>query len=675
MRARITLKRYCTAVIAAGAAVVTAFADTTHFTVTRIPPFAFACLATGVFLGEMLPVKIPRRGSDEEITLATSFSLALLLAGGFAPAFLAQAFASISQDALARKPLWRILFNVGQYALSLAAAMIVMRMLSAASRIGSSHPFTSAELPAVLLGAAAFFAVNTTIVGVAVALYQRMPIGLYFRRGVSFVVMTWSVLLFLAPIVVAAAAYSPFLLPLFAAPMLAIYLAAKQAAQSEHASRHDALTGLPNRAAFHATVSEALAELNGGACVLLMDLDRFKEVNDTLGHHYGDLLLGQVAERLRAQLGADDQIARLGGDEFAVFSPRRAPAESLALAHRIAESLRTPFELEQIVVDVQGSVGAALYPDDGTDVETLLQKADVAMYRAKETHADVARYEEHYDHHSPAKLALTADLRTAVQGEEIVVWYQPVLALADEEVFATEALVRWEHPDLGLLPPWSFINMAEHTNLIKPLTHRVLAIALAQAADWAALGLELTLAVNVSTRVLVDEGFTQHVLVALDRAGVAPSRLKLEITESTLMADPLVARRVLRELHRMGIEISIDDFGTGYSSLAYLADLPVSEVKIDRSFVTRMAGESRETIIVSSIIDLAHHLGLRAVAEGVEDVTVLRQLRELGCDAVQGYGISRPMAGEDATHWLLNRLDGSRESAPANSWSSPLTGG
>jgi diguanylate cyclase len=294
-----------------------------------------------------------------------------------------------------------------------------------------------------------------------------------------------------------------------------------------------------------------------------------------------------------------------------------------------------------------------LFPSDGRDVEVLLQKADVAMYRAKETRTDLSFYDERHDHHSPAKLALTGELRTAVQNGEIVVWYQPEFDLRTENVPALEALVRWQHPQLGLLTPDSFIGMAEHTNLIKPLTQRVLELALMQNAAWRSIGIDVAIAVNISAHVLVDSGFTSRVLAALANAGVPPNRLKLEVTESTLMVDPDLAREVLRELDEHNIEISIDDFGTGYSSLAYLAELPVSEVKIDRSFVSRMASGSSETIIVNSTIDLAHNLGLRAIAEGVEDPALLSELQMLGCDASQGYAISRPLPSHRATDWLV----------------------
>jgi len=631
-------------------------AGSAHFDYLAVHPYTFASLAAGVLLGEMLPVKIPRGGNDEEITLSTSFSIALLLAGGLGPALIAQGTASAIQDYHAGKPGWRIRFNVAQYALSMSGAILVMRAVGATAQIGSSHPFTSADLPALLFGAATFFMLNTLIVGVAVAYYQEVAVERYFRSNGQFILVTLGVMLCLAPIVVAATAYSVVLVPLFLVPMVVIHNAVWRGARSEYAARHDSLTGLPNRTAFHEAVEAAIEGDLTASCVLLVDLDRFKEVNDTLGHRFGDLLLGQVAERFLEQLGPSDHIARLGGDEFAIFRHGTDRDSSVLLAHTIAKSLGAPFELEHVVVDTQGSVGVALYPVDGTDVETLLQKADVAMYRAKETHSIVALYEERHDHNNPARLALTAALRNAVDSDAIVVWYQPELDLRTQEVFAVEALVRWQHPEFGLLTPASFLDISERTNVIKPLTQRVLDEALSQVARWRASGIDVAVAVNVSTRVLVDANFTAIVMDSLTRAGVPPDRLKLEITESTLIADPELARRVLCDLDCHGVDIAIDDFGTGYSSLAYLAALPVCEIKIDRSFVSRMASGSSQSIIVASTIDLAHHLGLRAVAEGVEDLAVLPELRSLGCDAVQGYGISRPMPADDATTWLGSRI-------------------
>jgi len=653
VRDRSPVRIYCEAVFLLGVVVVGLMSTTAEARYIPDAPWTFGVLFAGVLLGEMMPIKVSRRGSEEELTLSASFAMALLLAGGLVPAIIAQGIASIVQDIHSGKPGWRVRFNVGQYSLAMAAAELVMRVLSVSQGNGS-HPFATAELPAMIVGIGAFFIVNASVVGVAISLHTGTPIRRYFRVNLPFTFITAFAVLLVAPIVLAAAAYSVAIVPLCLAPMVAMYNTVARSARSDHAARHDALTGLPNRMACHEAIAAATEDEEIPGAVLLMDLDRFKEVNDTLGHRYGDLLLVQVANRFGSVIGRRGQIARLGGDEFAVVASGIDADEAQELAHDIAGSLRTPFELDEMVVDVQASVGIALFPAHGRGVETLLQKADVAMYRAKDTRRDVALYDERHDHHSPAKLALTAELRTAVGSDEIVLYYQPELDLRTREVVAMEALVRWEHPRLGVLPPSSFVRMAEATNLIKPLTQHVMEIALLQLADWHAAGLDISVAVNISPQVLVDQSFTEQVLVALRRADVPPNRLKLEVTESALMSDPVTARMVLRQLEALGVEISIDDFGTGYSSLAYLADLPVSEVKIDRSFVSRMGTETSGRIIVNSTIDLAHHLELRAVAEGVEDWNMLPELEALGCDAVQGFAISPPLKSTQATRWLVD---------------------
>ncbi len=652
MRARSKVRIYCEAAFVAGVAAVALLASHLHLGYIARHPATFAVLAAGVLLGEMLPIKIPRRGGDEELTLSAAFAMALLLLGGLGPALVAQGAASAIQDAFSGKPLWRIRFNLGQYTLSMVAAWGVVQAIAVSSRLDAMHPFASHQLPAMLAGAGAFFLVNAFVVGSAVAMYQNVPIPRYFRNSVSFVLVTGAVVLLVAPIVLAAAVYTVAIVPLCLAPIIAMYNSVSQTARSEHAARHDALTGLPNRIAFHEAITAALEDERTQAAVLLLDLDRFKEVNDTLGHRYGDLLLVEVAKRFRDVIGPGAQISRLGGDEFAVVCRDRDCHQAQALARRIAGCLRSPFELDEMVVDVQASVGVALFPEHGDSVEALLAKADVAMYRAKETQTGVAVYDERHDHHSPARLALTAELRTAVDTDEIVLWYQPIVDLRTREAVAVEALVRWDHPRLGVLPPSAFVPMAEATNLIRPLTSRVLRAALDQIRAWQRTGLELSVAVNISPQVLIDPGFADQVRAALEHAAVSAGRLKLEVTESALMADPEIARAVLRQLQALGCRISIDDFGTGYSSLAYLADLPVSEVKIDRSFVSRMRADSSERIIVSSTIDLAHHLRMRAVAEGVEDLALLPELETLGCDSVQGHAISHPLPADDAARWL-----------------------
>jgi diguanylate cyclase (GGDEF)-like protein len=663
MSRHVTARRFAAATVLACAGVLILLHRHLGLNYITGHPVAYAMLTAGVLLGELLPVTIPRRG-DEQITVSTSFSLAVLVIGGLGPALLSQLLASAIQDLAVRKAWWRIRFNFGQYGLSLAAASAVITAFTAIPELDAGRPFGGADVPVILVGAAAFVVVNAGVVGTAVALYQGTPLGRYFRKDVGFTAVSGGVLLCLAPIVAAAAVYSSVLIPLLVLPMTAIYRAGRQAARSEHAAHHDQLTGLPNRIAFHDTVNALLEEERAPASVLLMDLNRFKEVNDTLGHRYGDELLRRIAERLRASVGGQHALARLGGDEFAVFTQVSGEA-ALEFARRVAEDLRTSFDLGDFVVETEASVGVAGFPDDGRDLETLLQKADVAMYRAKETHASVAAYDERHDHNSPAKLALTADLRQAVETDQIVVWYQPLLDLGTGRVTGVEALVRWQHPDLGLLLPAAFLEMAEHTSLIKPLTQKVLDLAMGQILAWQEMGVEVSVAVNVSTRMLIDPGFAERVRRALMVYAIPPRLLRLEVTESALMADPVVARAVLTELDEGGVEISIDDFGTGYSSLAYLADLPVTEVKIDRGFVSRMQVGSSAAVIVRSTIDLGHHLGLRVVAEGVEEAGTLEQLRELGCDVAQGYGISRPMTVEDTTQWLLrSRPPGNNGRAP-----------
>ena len=654
MRELSKVRIYCEATFVVAIVAVLALIPEAHLSYIVEQPVSFVIVASGVVLSELMPIRIARRGEHEEQTLSAAFAIALLLLGGIGPALVAMGFASALQDIKSRKPGWRTRFNLGQYSLSLIAGWLVIQALSVSPHLDILHPFTSGQLPAMMLGSGVFFLANAWLVGTAVAMYNGTPVGTHFRTNFTFVVITGGVVMLLSPIVLAAAAYTVGIVPLCLAPIVAMYNAVAQSQRSEQVARCDTLTGLPNRLAFQEAIADATQDERNPASVLLVDLDRFKEVNDTLGHRYGDLLLVQVAQRFASVIGDGGQIARLGGDEFAVVSTLRDSDETVHLARRLADTLRDPFELEDMVVDVQASIGIALFPDHGLDVETLLSKADVAMYRAKETHSSVALYDERHDHHSPAKLALTAELRNAVAGEEIVLYYQPELDLRTREVVAVEALVRWDHPRLGVLPPSSFVRMAEATNLIKPLTQRVIELALVQLADWQAVGLELSVAVNISSQVLVDQAFTERVTDALRRSGVPPRSLKLEVTESALMSDPVTARAVLGDLDRMGVEIAIDDFGTGYSSLAYLADLPVSEVKIDRSFVTRMSAGSSEKIIVNSTIDLAHHLGLRAVAEGVEDWSMLPELEALGCDAAQGYAISHPLAGADATRWLLD---------------------
>ena len=603
-------------------------------------------LAVGVLLGELLPLKIPRRGEHEELTVSTSFAFALLLLAGLWPAVAAQSVASVVEDVVSRKPLWRVTFNVGQYAISLGAASLVLTVA------GVDAVFTAGDLPAIVVAGAAFFIVNAVLVGIAVALYVGQPVRAYLRDDIGFSALTAAVLLSLSPIMVVALRAMPELYPLFVVLLLAVYVAGRQAARRHHDATHDRLTGLVNRQRFSERVDELIAAHEPRLALLLLDVNRFKDVNDALGHAYGDRLLRQVGERLAADVGGAREVARFGGDEFAILlAPLSGDAAALDAASSVAERLRAPFEIEGVSLDGEASIGVVLYPHDGTDSDTLLRRGEIAMYRAKSRQADYARYSAEHDHHSPARLGLIGELRGAIEAGQLVLHYQPKVDLQSGRVSGCEALVRWEHPELGLLRPSAFVPMAESTSLIRPLTRSVLEQALADVDAWRARGVELSVAVNLSARCLNDPAFPTTVRELLAAARVPPARLALELTESAIMADPALTAAVLDELHRMGVALSVDDFGTGYSSLAYLQQLPVEEIKIDRSFVMAMAQET-SAVIVRSTIELGRNLGLRVVAEGVEDDDVMAQLRELGCPVVQGYAISPPLPAAAFLEWM-----------------------
>ena len=431
-----------------------------------------------------------------------------------------------------------------------------------------------------------------------------------------------------------------------------------------HQAMHDDLTDLPNRACFYDRTEQALrqgARDGTQTAVLLFDLDRFKEINDTLGHRYGDQVLRAIGPRFRQGLRDPDTLARLGGDEFCVLLPRVDGIGSVVqVAERLIGLLEEPLEIDGMTLAVEASCGVAMAPADGDSADLLLQRADVAMYVAKDSHASVVTYDDELNVNTPARLTVLGELRSAISRDELVLHYQPKADLASGRVDGVEALVRWQHPTLGLVPPDEFIPLAEHTGLIKPLTSWVLNRALRQVRCWrdgadGGAPRDLSVAINVSTRSLLDDGFPAEVTAALENWGVPAHLLELELPESAIMADPKRARRLLTELAAAGIKLAIDDFGTGYSSLAYLKDLPVSELKIDRSFVLHMRQDPNDAVIVRSVIDLGHNLGLDTVAEGIEDRETWDQLNELGCDGAQGYFLAGPMSASDLGIWLRAR--------------------
>jgi diguanylate cyclase (GGDEF)-like protein len=419
-------------------------------------------------------------------------------------------------------------------------------------------------------------------------------------------------------------------------------------------AEHDLLTGLPNRTLFHRRVIDAIAAADrDGVAVAVIDLDRFKEVNDTLGHANGDVLLREIGRRLAAAAGAGNTVARLGGDEFGVIltgvSTEAAHDTLVGLRHVVQQDV----EVSSLPLAVDASVGFALAPQDGITVDALLQHADVAMYDAKTTHAGVKRYDPCLDHYDSTKLALVAELKRAIAGDELVLHYQPKAAVATGDVVAVEALVRWNHPERGLLFPDAFLPIAEQTGIIDSLTRWVLRSALEQIQEWGPSAGGLSVAINISARNLSRDDFASTMLSLVRSSGVTPSRLLFEITETALVADPERAGQNLRRLTAAGIRISLDDFGQGQTSLGYLSTLPLHEVKIDKSFVLDMLDDRTHAAIVRSVIELAHNLGFEVVAEGVETEPILSELESLGCDIAQGYLLARPMPPRQLPGWLL----------------------
>jgi diguanylate cyclase (GGDEF)-like protein len=385
-----------------------------------------------------------------------------------------------------------------------------------------------------------------------------------------------------------------------------------------------------------------------------MDLDRFKEVNDTLGHAAGDRLLVEVAHRLASTLRPGDTVARLGGDEFAMVLHGADANAAAVAARRIQAVVEQPLSLADygINVDVRSSVGIAMFPDHGREPDQLLQRADVAMYVAKRAGGGQALYSPEQDQHSPSQLALVGELGRAISEGRLALFYQPQLSLTTGEFVGVEGLVRWPHPQRGMIGPDRFVPLAEQSGLIRRLTNWVLETALAQCRQWQRSGHDLSIAVNLSMRDLQDPHLGEAIVRLHERYAVDPTRLRLEITESMVMADPKHVIDVLRRLRATGVEVAIDDFGTGYSSLAYLAELPVDALKIDRSFVVGLVADHRRAAIVKATIGLAHALGLRVIAEGIEDAATWQAVADLGCDSAQGYFIAPPMAAHKLDTWL-----------------------
>ncbi|MEU1235511.1 EAL domain-containing protein [Micromonospora aurantiaca] len=773
-------------------------------------PAAFWTMAALAVACDARPFVPPGRRQTSAVFPSTCFTFAILLGWGFGPAVAVQAVAvAVSGWRLGYAP-WRTGFNAAQYACALAAAYAVTRLGPGELFDGGRLHWT--DVAAVGGATVAWFVVNYGLVSSAVRLRFGDRWWPSVRSGLAYELLATGSLLLLAPVLVAAARASAALIPLVLVPLFAVYRMARLSAEREQLADVDPLTGLPNRKALLTEVAEQV-HLHGdraarGApdahlALLLLDLDRFKHVNDALGHAVGDRLLVEVSARLTGAVGAGDMVARLGGDEFAIVVPRLTDIDQAReRADRVVAALAEPVPLDGLPLDVGGAIGIALYPDHGEDFATLMRHADVAMYDAKHRNDTVAVYAPESDHNSAERLSLLADLRRVLEsgpsaqgGEtvgvrggdgaaltpalpvradrparnqrpardggrrsgdgpnrwlrrrrerveerhdddlieriltgadpirrraaragtgpgagplvvgdaefapetetetadadvtqdaeaavstgapgvigptadgstvagpdeqaghpgEITMYYQPQIAIATGEVVGVEALLRWRHPRRGMVDPGELIQVAEQSAVMRLLTRRVVDDVVEQLAKWSAAGLTLRAALNVSVRDLHTGEIADQIADRLARYGVPPERLQVEITEGALMADPRRVLASITQLHRIGVGIALDDFGTGYSSLQHLRRLPLSEVKVDRSFVLGMAEDPDDAAIVRSMIELAGALGLRVVAEGVEDERTWRMLHAAGCDVAQGWFHARPMPAEDLVAWL-----------------------
>ncbi|WP_027645335.1 putative bifunctional diguanylate cyclase/phosphodiesterase [Salinispora pacifica] len=736
-------------------------------------PAAFWTMAVLAVAGDAWPFVPAGRRRSSVMFPSICFTFAILLGWGLGPAVAVQAVAVVVSGVRMGHASWRIAFNAGQYACALAAAHVLIG-LGPGDLVGGGQ-LSGTDVVAVSGAMLAWFTVNYGLVSTAVWL----RFGARWRPGMGFELLSTGSLLLLAPVLITAAQASAALVPLVLAPLFAVYQMARLSAEQQQLASLDPLTGLPNRNALVAEVGARLhrhAEraADGSAparmALLLLDLDRFKHVNDALGHAVGDRLLVEVGARL-TEVADGDLVARLGGDEFAiVLTGLTDVAEARDRAGRVVAALAEPVTLDGLPLDVGGSIGVALFPDHGEDFTTLMRHADVAMYDAKQRNDTVAVYVAESDHNSAERLGLLADLRRVLasglrpdadgggadpgrngsarpvlggadavlpgtsgsspgrwsrwgrrqrvhlvhsdeliqrivtaadpirrraivgpaglpaSGEtveplaaatdgaggpeltaavgcaggladpagagEITMYYQPQVAIATGEVVGVEALLRWRHPRRGMVDPEELIRVAEQSAVMRLLTLRVIDDVVAQLGRWQAAGVVLRAALNVSVRDLHTGEIADRIAERLAQHDVPPQRLQLEITEGALMADPRRVLATITRLHRLGVGIALDDFGTGFSSLQHLRRLPLTEVKVDRSFVLGMTEDADDAAIVTSVVELARALGLRAVAEGVEDERTWRMLHAIGCDAAQGWFYARPMPAEELVAWL-----------------------
>jgi diguanylate cyclase (GGDEF)-like protein len=649
--------RFALAVVGSALAFVGIVGSQNGLALLGHPDLTYILFSAIVILGELFVLRLPSRADDVTLSASSMFAYATAICFGPGPAMASLSVAAVLRGLRLHRPPIKNAFNASQHAITVGLAGLTYQALRS-----TPLPLAPASLAAALAGALVYLLVNYTLTGTVVALATGAPVRQQLARGFSAWLPVEGVMLGFSPVVAVVADRSLEMLPLLLLPFLGVVYSGRIAFAAEHAAVHDALTDLPNRVLFRARVEQALsrAQHTGDSIVVMvLDLNGFKEVNDTLGHGRGDDLLRAIADRLRRALRGADLVARLGGDEFGVLLTTPSPGgiQPSVLAERISEALETPFQLGDLWVNSGTSIGIAVSPQDGTSAERLLQRADVAMYLAKAANTGFERYDPDRDPNRPDNLRLLQDLRAGIERGELVLHYQPKLSLTDGRVTGTEALARWQHPDRGLLMPGQFIELAERSELLRAVTLCVVRQAARQMNQWRAAGLDLPVAVNLSPRSLLDVTLPADIAAILAEEGLPPELLEVEVTESCLISDPDRTAEVLGRLNATGVRISIDDFGTGYSSLALLKRLPVDAIKIDASFVRNLAQGTDDMAIVESTVRLASGLGITCVAEGVEDGGALDLLTDYGCDEAQGYHLCRPLPPAEVFEWLRQRRE------------------
>jgi diguanylate cyclase (GGDEF)-like protein len=658
---------YLTAVYGLGLACITFVFIATSWAPTFDNILIWPCvfLAVAAIAGEVRPIRIPRAdGGARTLSTSAPFVLALVAVAGVGAAVLVQAIASLADDVLNRRALKKSLFNTAQYALSVLCAGAIYAWLADAPFFGGPATVEPRDIVPLLVAGIAMMGVNWLLVAGVVSLSIAQPLRSVLLDDLRAFLVTLVVLLSAGGIAALVAADGVGALALLAAPVIAAHLFASAAARHAHDTTHDALTGLGNRGQVDHELGRAFDAAHQskteGPGLVLLDLDHFKDFNDTLGHPVGDRILREVAGRLVDAAPSGASVHRIGGDEFVVVV-HGGLADSEEVARDVLAALDNPVTVEGLALLVGASVGVAVAPLHGSDGETLMKNADIAMYYSKLERDRISTYSPEFDVNTVERLQLLADLRSAIDARQLSVVYQPQIELKGGRTVGVEALVRWHHPGRGPIGPDDFVPLAENSGLIYPLTAFVLDTALGHLAQWRASGHELRLSVNLSARLLSDLALPDRVSEAAARHGIPLSALVLEVTETGILSDPTRTDAVIRSLRERGVAISIDDYGTGNASLGYLKRLEIDELKIDRSFVSSISTDNHNLIIVRSTIELALALGLRVIAEGVEDEPTTEALRELGSVIGQGYHLGQPVAPEE----IGARLDAEQRATAA----------